>query len=529
MIDDRGTSTTSSPPGSPAALPSDPAPATASKVRRWPLRLAAVAAGAIVILAFPASDQWWLAFVGLVPIMGIVIEAPTRREAMVRAWLGGVGFFAAAYSWLVPSVGIFTIVLVMVFGLWWVPWGVVAWTVFQPPRGFRRMALGVVLVPCTWVAVEYARSAALLGGPWDVLGAALWSTRLGAIASIGGVWLTSLALVAVNTALLAAVLARPWQGRLAGVATAAVVVVAMLAYGTWRPPPTPAGVLRVAGVQPGWIDDTEARFDADERLTRTLTGQGIGLIVWGESSVGYDLDTDPAHLARLEQLAGQTGAELLVNVDAERADGSIAKTAELIGPTGIDGRYDKTRLVPFGEYVPFRSILGWVPSITQAAKQDRRPGPGPVVLTTSSGARLGPLICFESTFPDMSRAVADDGADLVVVQTATTTFQGTWAQPQQASLAAVRAVESGRPVVNAAVSGVSAIVDSRGHQLAELGSTGTGTYVADVPLDDERTPFDGIGDIVPWLAMAVTAGAIAAAVVLDVRRRGRVGGVARSR
>lgn len=105
----------------------------------------------------------------------------------------------------------------------------------------------------------------------------------------------------------------------------------------------------------------------------------------------------------LAALSRRTGAELLVNVDARRQGRpGISKTSVLVGASGPVGpRYDKMRLVPFGEYVPARSLLGWATSVGQAADEDRHPGTRQVVMGTSGGLRAGPLVCFETAFPDL--------------------------------------------------------------------------------------------------------------------------------
>jgi apolipoprotein N-acyltransferase len=354
-----------------------------------------------------------------------------------------------------------------------------------------------------------------LGGPWGLLGASQWNApALLAVAALGGVWLLGFVLVAVNVAVAAAVgPGVPRATRALAAAAAVALPLAALAFWSLRPAPAPAGTVRVAFVQPGVVGPVEARFRASERLSRDLPAGSPrpDLVVWGESSVGRDPAADPGDLARLAAVARRVGAPVLANVDAQRkAGGGIYKTALLVGPAGVLGSYDKTRLVPFGEYVPLRPLLGWVTRFTDAAKVDRHRGRHLVVLHVG-GLAVGPLICFESAFPDLARNLAVDGADLVVVQTADTTFQGSWGLDQHASLSAVRAVESGRPVLQAALSGTSAAFDARGHRLAWAPGGWRGAAIVELPLSRERTPYVRIGDVVPvGCAAALAAAGLAA-------------------
>jgi apolipoprotein N-acyltransferase len=132
---------------------------------------------------------------------------------------------------------------------------------------------------------------------------------------------------------------------------------------------------------------------------------------------------------------------------------------------------------------------------------------------------IGVLICFESAFPDMSRAETDQGAQLIVYQSSTSTFQGTWGPDQHASYAALRAAETGRPVVQAALTGDSVAFDPRGRELAWLGqgSSGVVTVGLNLPAAADRTFYDEAGDYVMWAAVAITA---LAALVMIGRRRG---------
>jgi apolipoprotein N-acyltransferase len=487
---------------------------------RWGGRLAALLLGAPLALAFPRPGWWWLALVGLVPVLLLAVAAPSGGEAAVRAWLGGTGFFLAVNAFLFPTVGPFMVPLAMLLAALWLPLGWLAWALLGGAGrpGPRRLAAAMVLIPSAFVAGEALRSWEALGGPWGLLGASQWNApALLSVAALGGVWGLSFLLVAVNVAVAAAVgRGVPGPTRATAAAAAVALPLAALAFWSLRPAPPPAGTVRVAYVQPGVVGPVEERFSASERLSRTLpAGARPDLVVWGESSVGRDPAANPGDIRRLVGVAVAAGAPVLANVDAQREAGGIYKTALLVGPAGVLGSYDKMRLVPFGEYVPLRPLLGWVTRFTKAAAVDRHRGTRLAVLPAGKVA-VGPLICFESAFPDLARNLAADGADLVVVQTADTTFQGSWGLDQHASLSAVRAVESGRPVLQAALSGTSAAFDARGHRLAWAPGTWRGAATVDLPLSSERTPYDRVGDVVP---VACAAALTAAALVAVWRRR----------
>jgi apolipoprotein N-acyltransferase len=182
--------------------------------------------------------------------------------------------------------------------------------------------------------------------------------------------------------------------------------------------------------------------------------------------------------------------------------------------------------VPFGEYIPFRQQLSWLTSISKAAAVNMIPGSGAhnLVASVPGGRplRIGVLTCFESAFPDMSRVDTDHGAQVIIYQTADSTFQDTWALAQHASLGAVRAAETGRPVVQAALTGDSAAFDDRGRLLSWYGPSRVGVDVVrlGLPSASVRTPYDRLGDYVPWTAVGI---ALVTAVIALTRSRKRGG------
>ena len=499
-----------------------------------PTRYAVLTTGAIPVLAFPAASLEFLAWAGLVPGLALMRSAPTRREAAVRGWWYGAGYLLAAMYWLAPNIGPGLLLVAVVIGFGWSAVGVATWSFLHPPVTVTRAAAAFAVVPSSWLVTEWIRSWQGIGGPWAVLGASQWQhPAILALAAAGGVWLITFAVVASNTGLLIALVARRLVVRLAGLAGAlAAIAAGPVAFALAAPVPSGQS-LAIALVQPGLTSGPAIRVQRNEQLTAAEAGRA-DLFVWGESSVGYNLATDPALLTSLEHLSGRAGAEILVDQDASNAAGAQSKQATLISRAGIKGSYVKTRLVPFGEYIPFRPVLGWLTKISRAAPTNVVPGTGAQVLhvTLPDGRPLtiGVLICFESAFPDMSRVDAVRGARAIIYQTSDSTFEASWAPAQHAALSAVRAAETGRPVVQAALTGDSAAFDARGRTLAWAGTSYRGVLLVhlELPPAGYQTPFDRIGDLVPWAAVAIAALAALAGLGRSTASRRRARGQGRA-
>ncbi|WP_406056317.1 apolipoprotein N-acyltransferase [Streptomyces sp. NBC_01077] len=506
-----------------------PAPARRRALAR---SLLAVGCGALPALAFPAPGLWWWAYLALVPWLLLIRTAPGARRAALDGWLGGIGFVFAVHHWLLPSLHLFLLPLSALLGLLWLPWGWLVRSLLGGTPSALRAAVALLAVPSGWLLIELVRSWEGLGGPWGLLGASQWEVPAALrLASVGGVWLVTLLVVAANTAVTLLVAAPGLRAvGIAGIAACALVA-GTAAWGIGAP--RVSGTVRVALVQPGVFggaDGAEHRFDRAEELTRSLAGQRLDLVVWGESGVGADPADRPELAARLTALARAVDAPILVNVDARRGDRpGIFKSAVLVGPAGLTGqRYDKMRLVPFGEYIPARGVLGWVTSFGKAADEDRRRGTAPVVMTlpatgggTAPALRIGPLVCFESAFPDMSRHLVRDGAGLLVVQSSTSTFQESWAPAQHASLAALRAAETGRPVAHATLTGVSAAYGPDGRRIGPvLGTDASAVAVRELPLSTTTTGYVRWGDWPLYGALAVVGAVCAAEGAGALRRPG---------
>ena len=514
----------------------------------WSVRGVMLVCGALLVLTFPDVNFELLAWFGLVPALILIARSPTAREGGIRAWWLGAGYLIAALYWMAPEIGPAVLLVGAVVGVLWVPFGVAAQKLLRPPVSWPRALAALVVLPSCWLLTEWLRSWQALGGPWSVFGVSQWQhPAVLALAAVGGVWLISFVLVLANVALVLMLTSVPrvgaavlpgssWRWGLAGVgATAALasIFAGPLAFALTPPDPAVRSVT-IAMVQPGLVNDTDLQTHASQTLTADLSQHGTldgvrpDLIVWGESSIAVDL-TLPKYAATLRQfeaLSAAGGADLLVNQDTSVPGKGHEKWSVLVSPAGIKGIYVKTRLVPFGEYIPFRQQLGWLTKISKAASSNMIPGPGAHLLyaTDREGRTLpiGDLICFESAFPDMSRVDADQGAQLIVYQSETSTFQGTWGPDQHASLAAVRAAETGRPVVQAALTGDTVAFDARGRLVAWMGQDrhGVVTVRLGLPAASARTIYDRLGDYVAWAALAV---AVAAALVMFANSHGLPG------
>lgn len=502
----------------------------------------AVAAGSVTALVFPEPSLWWLAPLALVPGFVVVGSATTNSRSMCLAFLVGASQFLAVHHWLAPKASLFILVLSALAGTLWLPFGPLCRQVWLGAERPGNIVRAVVLIPCAWTVMEYVRSWESLGGPWGILGNSQWNgVPFLDLAALGGVWAISFILVMINVAvyMLVALTARTRRTgaseraarrqsifRLFPLTVLSLIGVIVLGIAAGQIVDVVLGsgdststTLRVIGVQPGVIDEAMDRFEASLHLTSELEPATADLIIWGESSVGFDPVSEPREVERIIDLSSALKTPIIINVDARRTDGSIAKEALIVDETDLSQRYTKMRLVPFGEYIPLRGILHWISEVVPAAREDRSRG-SELAILRASDVDIGILICFESSFPDMTRNLANDGAQLIVVQSATTTFQDSWAPEQHASLAALRAVESGRPVIHATISGVSTAFDVRGNKLTWIGTDFRGPYTVDVELANRKTLYAKWGDWVPRLCILILLSACIAEITRKVLARG---------
>ena len=361
-------------------------------------------------------------------------------------------------------------------------------------------------VAAVWTACEHARSFVLSGFPWATLGYAQHeNTALLGLAAFLGVYglsfVTLLGAAALADALLA-IRRRVAPGPAVWVALGGVLGAHALGFAARAPvADAPHATFSVAVLQgnidqgvkwsPEWASRT---LDIYASLTRDATGRGARLVVWPETAVPGSLEWDAALRGRVESLARESGAALVVGgVGLEFGAGSRPSayfdSGFVVGADGVlRDRYDKTHLVPFGEYVPLRSLLdaffrALARGIAEtgvtagsAARTVEIPVPGARTL------RAGVPICYELLFPDVVRRLAGDGAEVLLAITNDAWYGRTGAPHQFLAITALRAAETRLWVARAANTGVSAFIDPRGVVRAQTRIFERDLLVADLPL-----------------------------------------------
>jgi apolipoprotein N-acyltransferase len=338
------------------------------------------------------------------------------------------------------------------------------------------------------------------------------------IAELGGVYAVSVVLVAVNDAL-AGCVSLPRRQDVAGCGAAVLLVALSLGFGAWRlAEARPPGEVSVAVMQPSieqalkWNPEhTATTLAIYEDLTRAAAAQGPDLIVWPETSAPTILRHDPMLVATLRDLATSRRVALLVgSIDVEAGPPpEIRNTAFLLTERGIVGRYDKIQLVPFGEYVPLAGVIGFVRGWAEFISE-LTPGTRAVVFS-GPPAPFGVVICYEGIFPALVRRFVSEGARLMVNMTNDAWFGRTSGPFQHLAMYPFRAVEHRTAIVRAANTGVSAFIAPTGEIVASLGLFERGTLARQLPLRSRRTLYTWVGDWVPYLGLAVSGLALAAA------------------
>ena len=488
----------------------------------WAAVVASIAGGAILDLAYPSVGWWPLAFIGV----GLSLVSLIGRSlwgALLVGFVFGATFYLIHIMWITRYLGP-------------VPWFALAGieTVFMAvgsialtlayrwmPRLFPSRWASLIGLPIliggVWTARElFMGSWPYTGFPWARIGMSQSESPLAHLASWTGV--AGLTFLMVTFTAAAIEWARAARFRDVRTALPSLGLVALLLL-VPSFPTDPAGTLRVGSAQgngPSGYFDPRGRNDvlnAQLAASAPLLDEDVDVLLWPEGGIDSDPTRNESTARTLDALSERIGAPLIVNAATTRGEDTFNTSMLWKAGQGAVQHHDKTNPVPMGEYVPDRWFYeSLAPDLIGLIQREYTPGTNAPFLDLD-GVGVGLAICFDVIYDEVIWAGAQDGAELYMFQTNNADFRDTDENLQQLAFARMRAVETGRSVVNLSTVGTSQVIAPDGSTIDGLPAGEAGHMLTDVPLRTGLTPAVVLG---PWVQALLGWGSLLALVALGV-------------
>ena len=505
--------------------------ATQAALTRWAPAIA-LATGFLSAFAFQPVDLWPLMPIAFAVLLELLWRTTTLRRALLIGYLFGLGQFIVGLNWIATA---FTYQAAMPAWLGWVAVVLLSSYLAVYPAlatgvGWRlksswRSTL-VLALAGAWAISEWLRAGVFTGFAWNPVAVALVPTPLITVSALIGTYGLS-ALVVLLGGVIWLLFDRKW-------APAAIIAAAILLLWLIPPPrllPAPGPVKPVRVVQPNIGQEVKWRPEFAEEAAQRLAqlsaepgGQHPRLLFWPEAAVTEPLeDSRPgifaAEAAFQRQRAASalhpgefllTGGIAVLSRDGISISGAT-NSVFILAPGGIVvGRYDKAHLVPYGEYLPMRPLLSAL-GLSRLAPGDADfgSGPGPQTITLPGWGNVGFQVCYEIIFS--GHVVDERNRPDFLFNPSNDAWFGRWGPPQHLAQARLRAAEEGIPIIRSTPTGISAIVDARGHVVQSLAWRTAGVIDSTVPpASTAPTLFARFGNTIPLLlAFFLIAGGIA--------------------
>jgi len=487
----------------------------------------ALGAGVLVALSLPPWGFWPLAIIGVACFEVSLGTAPSRRERLKLGWLFGAGWMYLGMGWMIQLTGPGYVAAGAIFA------GYHAVAAAIAPTGPWR----VIGRPVMHTLAEALRFSFPFGGvPLASMGISQVGGPLGQIAAIGGVILVTwvvfqlgvLTGIGVTAALDRNADVAESSGRLYWSSLVAVGVVIALSF-VCPDGRTTGETLRIAAVQGGGEQGTSALevpsiLVTERHLEATATIEpdpDLGLVLWPENTIDVVTFESSEIAQRIIAEATRLGAPISVGLTEDvEVDGRrrFTNAQVVISPDGeIVSRYDKVRRVPFGEYVPLRGLLERITSAVDRVG-DAVPGETPAVIELPGGEQLATVISWEVFFGGRVREGVELGAGAIVNPTNGASYTGTIVQTQQVASSRLRAIETGRWVVQVSPTGFTAFVAPDGTVVERGGQREQRVITRDIELRTGTTWYTSLGDA-PFILALLLVGAASLWFGRDVGRR----------
>ncbi len=441
----------------------------------------ALIAAAALILSFPDFNQWFLAWVSLVPFLILIARPLAPWQAFFLGWLFGSVFFYGTCYWLTYSMINFGGIAPWLAFAMLIP-GAIVLGIFPALFGLilarsimKLGTLALLLAPILWAAMEWARLG-LTGQLWNAIGySQAFQPLLIQSSKLGGVYLVGFLVVAVNAAIAYLLVRR--SPKAVVISGALLLLVAAAIFASYKkltnhqPDFAPAAI--VVGIQPNvpmdLIKSTEdmtklnaRHFEMSEAALRSLPADGLPrILIWPESPMNFTYGSDAGLREKLKQFAILHRTSILLNSQEVAPNDGLYNSALLVNQEGsLVSQYDKIRLLPFGEYVP---LPQWLPGagLISGIVGDFTPGTN-YRLMSIGDVRVGVFICIESAYPNIARQFAYSGADVLINISNDGYLGRTAVMRQHLANAVFRGVENNRPVLRVTNTGITALIPRNG-------------------------------------------------------------------
>ena len=466
----------------------------------FPLLLTSLIAGALAVPGFAPLEVWPLPVLSLAVLFGLLARTSSLRAGFLIGLVWGLGFFIAGVSWVFVSLSVYggmpiwlaalaTFLFCAVLALF--PATVGALQARWPVSPTLRLLL---VIPLAWGVTEWVRGWIFTGFPWLVMGySQVPASPLAGYAPLVGVYGVSFLLALIAALLVWGVTTR---GLLAQRAWAAVTIMTLgvCAQGLrgilWTTPDgAPTSVALLQGNIPQdmkWQPEkTRATLESYARIAAASPAQ---LIVLPETALPlFESDLPDLYRAGLTSLGRQNGGDVLTGLPTGSPQGTYYNSVVSFG-SAPSQRYHKVHLVPFGEYIPLKAVWGWVIQVLHIPLSDFARGDVKQTPLAIGGQRVAANICYEDAFGEEIIRQLPEASVLVNVSNLAW-FGDSFAPWQHAQISQMRALETGRMMLRATNTGVTAIIDAQGHALASLPLFTTGSLTGEIQGYAGSTPY----------------------------------------
>ena len=471
--------------------------------------LLSLTAGALVTLGFSPFDAWPVPMLAIGTIFLLTRTLPVKAAAGC-GFLFGVGMFGSGTSWIYVSIhefgaaapplaalltGLFVLFIAALMVL-----PVFALYGWLNQRFAQRPWQQAVLFSALWVLFEWARSWLLTGFPWLLFGYTLIDTPFAALAPLTGVY--GLSLLMVSTACLLFALVIPARQKTSRTSNVVALAVSIACWGLswsldaieWTRKTSELSFSAVQGNIPQAL-----KWDPEFFLSTVKTYIDLSedvwqqqLIVWPENAIPLLYTQVPDLLAHLDAQAKQQGSTLIFGMPVDEYDsGQILYRNSIVAVGAGEGRYDKQKLVPFGEYLPMQWLRGLI-AFFDLPMSDFSPGASGQTLLAAGNVRIAPYICYEVVYPDFAAGLARQSGLLITISN-DTWFGKSIGPVQHFQMARMRALENGRQMIRATNDGITALIDHKGDVIATIPRFSSGVLSAIADVREGQTPFMRFG------------------------------------